>query len=255
MLTRVDRWSVEVLDETTSTNAVLAERARAGAPEGLVVAAEHQSAGRGRLDRQWQSPARSGLTFSMLLRPAVPDRSWPWLPLLAGIAVLDGIARASGAQCRLKWPNDVLLGDRKLGGLLAERVETPTGPAAVLGVGVNVSTRTDELPVPAATSLAVAGWPVDRTVLLSQVLAELTRRYSDWTPAATSELRAAYRARCASVGQPVRVHLPGREPLEGTASDIDPDGALVVVTTDGPVAVSAGDVVHLRAAPVAGCQG
>ena len=128
---------VEILSEAPSTNAALAERARAGALEGAVVVAEHQTAGRGRLDRTWETPARSALTFSVLLRPNLSASSWPWIPLLVGYAVQAALADRLPAIA-LKWPNDVLVEERKLGGILVERVDTPTGPAAVVGIGINV---------------------------------------------------------------------------------------------------------------------
>jgi BirA family transcriptional regulator, biotin operon repressor / biotin---[acetyl-CoA-carboxylase] ligase len=139
--------SIEVLDATPSTNAVAVERAQAGAPEGLVVVADHQTAGRGRLDRVWETPAGTAVTFSLLLRPTAPTRSWPWLPLLTGYAV-DKALKARGLDAGVKWPNDVLIGGRKVAGILVERIETPDGPAAVVGVGINVAMTDTELPVP-----------------------------------------------------------------------------------------------------------
>lgn len=241
--------SVEVVEESPSTNAVVADRARAGAPEGLVVVAEHQTAGRGRLDRSWVTPPRAALTFSVLLRPRVPDHRWPWLPLLAGVAVVEAIEAAGGPSCALKWPNDVMYDGAKLAGLLVERVESPTGPAAVLGVGLNVSTTAEELPVPGAGSLATAGWDADRTELLVTILDVLGRRVRAWAGASGDEaLRVDYTARCDTVGRSVRVHLPSGRDVVGTAVGIGPDGALQVEGPDGPVDLSAGDVVHVRPA-------
>ena len=118
-----------------------------GAGEGLVVVAEHQTAGRGRLDRTWETPARAALTFSVLLRPGSPPADWPWLPLLTGYAVARALREAGVPTPALKWPNDVLVDDRKVAGILVERVETPTGPAAVVGIGLNVAPTAEELPV------------------------------------------------------------------------------------------------------------
>jgi BirA family biotin operon repressor/biotin-[acetyl-CoA-carboxylase] ligase len=237
---------VSVLDEAPSTNAVVTERARQGADEGLVVVAEHQTAGRGRLDRSWVTPARSALTFSVLLRPRVEPARWPWLPLLTGVAVQGAV----GTGTTLKWPNDVLLGERKLGGILVERVDTPAGPAAVVGVGLNVSTTPDELPVPTATSLAIAGHDRDRTDLLVEVLAELDRVYAVWaaSPGEDALLQASYTRRCATIGQLVRVDLPAGETLTGTAVDVDVAGRLVVRSGAETVVVGAGDVIHVRPA-------
>lgn len=243
---------IEVVDEAASTNALVVERARGGAGEGLVVVTEHQTAGRGRLDRTWQTPARSALTFSVLLRPTAPTRSWPWLPLLAGYAV-DKALKAHGFAAGVKWPNDVLIGDRKVAGILVERVETGTGPAAVVGIGVNVGLRADELPVETATSLAVEGEAPDRTRLLVELLAGLREAYDAWQVGgdlAGMRLAESYADACVTVGRQVRVDLPSGEVLTGLATAIDPSGRLVVAGADGETAVGAGDVVHVR--PAAG---
>lgn len=239
-------FTVEVVDRAPSTNAIVAERARTGAAAGLVVVAEHQTSGRGRLDRSWHTPARSALTLSVLLRPQVPSARWPWLPLLTGVAVHDAV----GCGVRLKWPNDVLLNDLKVGGILAERVDTPAGAAAVIGIGLNVSTTHDELPVPTATSLSLAGHDVDRTDLLVDLLTELDRVTGVWAGGAVEDelLRSAYTRRCATVGQLVRVELPSGETLSGTAVDVDLGGRLVVRSGGTTTVVGAGDVMHVRPA-------
>ena len=239
--------AVEVVEATPSTNAVVAERARAGAPEGLVVVTEHQTSGRGRLDRTWETPARAALTFSVLLRPRVPATEWPWLPLMTGYAVCRAL-REAGFEAGVKWPNDVLLGEGKVGGILVERVDTPTGPAAVVGVGINVSTMPEELPVETATSLAIAaGAAPDRTDILLWVLGALREEYDAWQGGGTAALHAAYLRSCVTVGRDVRVDLPGGGSLTGRATGIDPGGRLVVQAPGGESAVGAGDVVHVRA--------
>jgi BirA family transcriptional regulator, biotin operon repressor / biotin---[acetyl-CoA-carboxylase] ligase len=248
---------VEILAETPSTNAVLADRARAGAPEGLVIATEHQTAGRGRLDRTWQTPLHSALTFSVLLRPPagqVPAQRWPWLPLLTGLAVTS-VLREEGYDAGVKWPNDVLLrsgsGDEhKVCGILVERIETDRGPAAVVGIGLNTGLRADELPVPTATSLELAsGAPVDRTAVLLHLLHGLLGHYADWV-ADPDTVRSAYEAASVTLGRTVRAELPGGGVLVGTATSIDATGRVVIASPHGEQAVGAGDVVHLR--PVEG---
>lgn len=244
-------WTtVEVVAEAPSTNALVAERARAGAAEGLVVVAEHQTAGRGRLDRRWETPPRAALTFSVLLRPdSVPAERWPLLPLAVGVAVVDALREYAVTGCSLKWPNDVMCDGRKLGGLLVERVDGPAGAAAVVGVGLNVSTLRAELPVETATSLALEGVAdLDRGRLLVSVLHRLGERVSAWRSGAVSGLVEDYRARCVTVGQRVRVHLPGGEVREGLASAVEADGALRVETATGVLVVRSGDVVHVRPA-------
>jgi len=236
-------WSVEVVEDAPSTNALVADRARAGAGEGLVVAAEHQTAGRGRLDRTWETPARSALTLSLLLVPRAPAQDWPWLPLLTGYAVA-GALRRLGVTAALKWPNDVLLDDRKLAGILTERIETPRGPAVVVGIGINAGMTAEELPHEGATSLAVAGHDVDRTDLLSAVLDRLRTGYDAFERGRLAELRTAYAGSCATVGREVRVELPTGTTLVGRATGIDEGGRLLVAGPEGVVPVSAGDVVH-----------
>ena len=242
-------WTrLDVVDETGSTNADVVAAAATGAPEGLVRVAEHQVAGRGRLDRAWTAPVRSSLTFSMLLRPPATSRpSWGWLPLLAGLAVATTVSRLGEVDARLKWPNDVLVGDRKVAGLLAEVV----GDAVVVGIGINVSLRADELPVPTATSLLLAGSEVvDRDPVLRAVLRELSRRYVAWRSAdgdpLVTGLLADYRATSATIGRDVTVHLPGGATRSGRAVDVDEQGRLVVAGDDGVDALAAGDVVHVR---------
>ncbi len=245
---------VEVVEVSPSTNQALADRARQGEPEGLVLVAEHQTAGRGRMDRTWVTPPRAALTFSMLVVPErVPGSRWPWLPLLAGIAVSEGVRRVTEVGCDLKWPNDVLVDDRKLAGVLVERVEAPAGPAAAVGVGINVSTERSELPVPIATSLALEGAAtLDRSVILREVLRAFEALYLQWSAERgdpDSGLHAAYVRRCATIGRRVQVGLPSGEQVLGEAVGIDGDGRLRVRTASGSRLLGAGDVVHVRAQP------
>ena len=196
-------WRVEVTEATPSTNAAVAERARAGEDQGLVVVTEHQTAGRGRLDRAWETPARSSLTFSVLLQPDVPPEDWPWLPLLTGYAVQAALADRL-PDIALKWPNDVLVEARvglaQVAGILVERIETDRGPMAVVGVGINVSQTLDELPVALATSVELeTGEPVDRTGLLGQVLGSLHGLQGLLED--TDALRAAYADVCVTLGR------------------------------------------------------
>ncbi|MET4924949.1 biotin--[acetyl-CoA-carboxylase] ligase [Streptomyces sp. PSRA5] len=255
--------SLDVVTATGSTNSDLAARADS-LPEGAVLVAEEQTRGRGRLDRAWSAPARSGLFLSVLLRPGpgVPVARWGWLPLLTGVAVATAVARAAGVDTALKWPNDLLVtvggkeGDeagkeeRKAGGILAERAGAD---AVVVGIGLNVSLTEPELPVPGAGSLALANAvSVDRDPLLRAVLRGLERWYGAWRDAAgdpaASGLQEAYVAGCATLGRPVRAELPGERQLVGDAVAIDGDGRLVIATEGGGrEAVGAGDVVHLRA--------
>ena len=237
-------WRVEITESAPSTNVLVADRARADEEAGLVVVTEHQTAGRGRLDRVWETPARSSLTFSVLLRPDVPAQDWPWLPLLTGYAVQAALADRL-PDIALKWPNDVLVEERKVAGILVERIDTPQGLAAVVGVGINVSQTLEELPVALATSVELeTGEPVDRTDLFGQVLGSLHGLQGLlFDP---ESLRTAYTDVCSTIGREVDVHLPGDEVRRGEALHIDARGALVVSTGDGTFTVGAGDVIHVR---------
>ncbi|MGH3822410.1 MAG: biotin--[acetyl-CoA-carboxylase] ligase [Pseudonocardiaceae bacterium] len=244
--------ALDVVPTVASTNDALVDAARYGAPDRTVLIAEHQSAGRGRAERSWVAPARSGLMFSVLLRPAeVPPARWSWLPLLAGVALCRTVSAAGELPAALKWPNDLLLGaqGRKAAGILAEVV--PDGPTVVLGIGLNVTVRPDELPIPSATSLAIEQAAcTDRDPLLRTLLRALDTELRQWCehqgdPVA-SGLRAAYQQRCATLGEQVRVELPGQPELTGTAVDVDIDGRLVVQSEGRRRALSAGDLTHVR---------
>ncbi|NRQ35383.1 biotin--[acetyl-CoA-carboxylase] ligase [Nonomuraea sp. NN258] len=241
-------WTgITVVDSTGSTNADLTELAKHGAPEGTVLVAEAQVAGRGRLGRAWNAPARSGLTFSVLLRPRPPVATQGWLPLLYGVAAASAVRRLAEVDVRLKWPNDLLIGEGKLAGVLAERVDD----AVVIGMGMNVTLRQDELPVGTATSLALAESAcLDRDPLLRAVLREIETHYRDWSEADGDAercgLRAAYLASSATVGREVRVELPGARTLTGLATGVDAAGHLHVTAGDERYTLSAGDVVHVR---------
>nr|WP_205808553.1 biotin--[acetyl-CoA-carboxylase] ligase [Micromonospora sp. HNM0581] len=262
-------WSrLELRTETGSTNADVAEAARAGEPEGLVVVAERQTAGRGRRGRVWQSPPRAGIATSVLLRPgeAVPARGWSpappagygWLPLLAGVALAEAVTLLAEVDATLKWPNDLLIGGAKCAGILAEGVPGPglsDLPAVVVGIGLNVTLRADELPehptgLP-ATSLRLSGAvATDRDPLLRALLRSVADWYARWRDAggdaAASGLREAYLALCGTVGREVRALLPDGTDVFGTATGVDGDGQLVLTTPSGPRSLAAADLRHLR---------
>ncbi len=239
--------SVQVLETVGSTNAVLAAEAAEDAPEGTVLVAEHQEAGRGRLDRVWVSPPRAGLTVSVLLRPDVPASRRSWLPLLTGVALAEAVGEVAGVRAALKWPNDLLAADGgKLAGILAEA----SGTSVVVGVGLNVSTTAPELPE-GGTSLLLAGaTDVDRGALLVGYLRALGARYRRWSEAlgdpVGSGLAREYLGWSATVGTSVAVTLPDGSVVEGVAEAVDWDGRLVVATDAGRVELASGDVRHVR---------
>jgi BirA family biotin operon repressor/biotin-[acetyl-CoA-carboxylase] ligase len=238
-------WTdLRVVASTASTNADVAAAARGGAAEGLVVTAEWQSAGRGRLDRQWTAPPRAGIAVSALLRPtSVPPTRRGWLPLLTGVALAEAVRRVSEVDAVLKWPNDLLVDGRKCAGVL---VEAHNG-AVVIGLGLNTTLRADELPTDQAGSLSLAGAAsTDRDPLLRAILRSLAVWYGRWRDrdgdADASGVRAAYLYHCATIGRDVRLELPSGARVSGRAETVDKDGCLVV----GGTAYCAGDVVHVR---------
>ena len=244
---------IEVVDGTGSTNADLLARAQQGEAEGTVLAAEEQRAGRGRMGRTWTAPPRAALTFSLLLKPAVPPARRGWLPLLTGVAVAAAVTRATGVETGLKWPNDLLAADAKLAGILAEAA----GDAVVVGIGLNVSTEPAEFPNPRpgalpATSLRAAGaTALNREDILLAILDGFERWYRAWQQAGgdpdRSGLRPEYTRLSATIGRTVRAELPGGQALSGPAVGVDSDGRLLVrVSSGAEVPVAAADVVHLR---------
>lgn len=259
---------VRVLGATGSTNRDAADLARQGAATGTAVLAHEQTQGRGRLQRGWVSPPGASLSLSVVLRPSAPDRTWGWLPLLTGVAVLQGVRDvlteqgAGGPALGLKWPNDLVVdgpdrgggpGPGKWGGILAERLDGPLGAVAVVGIGLNLALEADELPTPSATSLALelAGTVPRREVLAAAVLSRAATCFQRWDAsggdAAGCGLLTAYRASCLTLGRDVRVELP-RGAERGRAIDVDPSGRLVVAGAGGQRAYSSGEVVHLRPA-------
>jgi BirA family transcriptional regulator, biotin operon repressor / biotin---[acetyl-CoA-carboxylase] ligase len=239
---------VRVVAETGSTNSDLLAEARSGLAGGAVLVAEAQTAGRGRMGRHWVSAPGSALTFSVLLRPAaVPAASRGWTPLLAGVAVARAVRAETTVDARLKWPNDVQANGAKVAGILAEQA----GDAIVVGIGINVSTGRDELPVAGATSLALEGATATAAGrLLIAVLGEMERWYLAWAgtlgDATSCGLHQEYQRLCGTLGRQVRVSLPSGQTVAGLAAEVDGAGRLVVRSASGLVPVSAGDVVHVR---------
>jgi BirA family biotin operon repressor/biotin-[acetyl-CoA-carboxylase] ligase len=240
-------WTlVSTVATTGSTNADLAAAARAGAGSGQVLVSDHQSTGRGRFTRVWEAPPGTSLAISALLRPPsdVPASRWLWLPLLTGLAVADGIRAATGVRADVKWPNDVLIDGRKVCGILAERVDGEAGAAAIIGMGVNTTLAADQLPVPTATSLELAGAEVHPGEVAAAILEALGEWYLRWLGG--SDLRVDYAARCSSVGRTVRVLLSATESVTGEATGVDANGCLLVEVDGLQRAFAAGDVSHLR---------
>lgn len=253
--------------ETGSTNADVLALARAGASEGVVLVADHQTAGRGRRDRRWEDAPGGSLLVSVLTRPSqlgLARGHVHLVPMATGVAAAEAARARTGADVRLKWPNDLVVedgrGTRKVSGLLAESVVAGGAlEALVVGIGINVNWPgagrggagvPDELAATATALNRLAGGPVDRVALLEGLLRGLDRIYAGLvTPAGRAGLRHRYRELSATVGRRVRVETPAGD-LVGEALDVDGAGRLLVATGAGaPTAVAVGDVVHVRPAP------
>jgi BirA family biotin operon repressor/biotin-[acetyl-CoA-carboxylase] ligase len=253
---------LEWMPRAGSTNEVLVRAASgpsaADWPAFAVVATDDQVSGRGRLGRTWSAPAGKALAVSVLLRPRADTALWGTLPLLAGAAVRRAVesvlagAVLPGHPVALKWPNDVLIAGLKVSGILGELL--PDARGLVIGAGINLTLAADELPVPTATSLELAGAPASSLgvdAVLSAYLRELVALFSAWESAGGSArdsgLLDELASTSATLGRAVRVELPGGVVRTGTARAIDDDGRLVVDTDDGSsLVVAAGDVTHLR---------
>ncbi|MCA4133660.1 biotin--[acetyl-CoA-carboxylase] ligase [Arthrobacter sp. M4] len=263
-----------VLESTGSTNADLLKGVSEEPgewPDLAVLVAEHQTAARGRLDRHWETPGRSSVSVSLVLRPVnaegrpVPAHSYSWLSLLSAVALRETLRDVAGLPAEIKWPNDVVVRGRKIAGILAQLGSAQLGgsasgasPAVILGMGLNVTLTAEQLPVPTATSVALEQpLTTDRTALLTSYLINFSALYrsfcnADGDPHAGlahgPSLHKRVEAVMTTLGKEVRAHLPGDHQLVGHASRLDEYGSLLVVDHAGKEhVVTAGDIVHLRA--------
>ncbi len=235
-----------MVDVTGSTQIDLVNSVRASnSLHGDVLVAEYQSSGKGRLDRTFEAPPLSALLFSLFVTPKLQTKELSWLPLIAGLSVVNAIdaccSLSQNHNAMLKWPNDILIGEKKMAGLIAENIEHR---GVVIGIGINVGMNQSELPVDHATSLELEGCTgCDRNELLATILKEfaaLLKRFED----GDADLRKEYLERCATINSPIQVVQPGGVVLESIAIGIDETGALILA---GGRHVSVGDIVHLRA--------
>ena len=242
-----------------STNRYLLDEARAGAPDGVVALADHQTAGRGRLGRSWEAPAGANLLVSVLLRPDIDPGDRHLATTAVALAAVDAVRGSGVTGVSIKWPNDLVdPSGRKLAGVLAES-DLASATAAegrpapvVVGIGINVNWPGDDADLPpelrglAVSLRQLVGAPVDRERLLGSFLAALDSRTADLdTPAGRSRLADQLLHGCSTVGSRVRVDLPDGS-FEGTATGISPEGHLIVATGGADRTVVAGDVVHVR---------
>ena len=239
-------------DSLPSTNTEAAAQAARGAAEGLCVVAREQTRGRGRQQRMWISPMNAGLYFSIVLRPRLQPESWPLITLLAALAVRDALLEACALQTDIKWPNDILAATngRKLCGILAEAIETDTGRACILGIGINLNDQAfpPDLSERATSIAAATNSPPDVERLLRSLVGHIQGRYAQLhAPAGGTEIIRAWSLRSSyATGKGVRVQT-ATENFAGTTRGLEPDGALRVETAAGEIkTVRAGDVYALR---------
>ncbi len=237
-------------DSLPSTNTEAAQQARKGAPEGLCVIASEQTAGRGRLQREWVSPRGAGLYFSIVLRPALEQRYWPLITFAAALAVNDALLDACNLDTDIKWPNDLVVEDRKISGILAETLDTAIGKAVIVGIGINLTNAAfpDELARSATSVAAVTGESPDSKIVLEALLRAFEKRYltlqSD--DGSAEIIRDWSRHSPYATGKRIRVSDNG-ETIEGAARGVDSLGALRVETDTGEIRlIHAGDVTVLK---------
>jgi len=242
-----------------STNTELARLASEGGEEGLAIVADEQTAGRGRLQRSWSSPKGAGLYFSILLRPEMPTDQWPLITFMAALAVGDALNEGGGVTTDIKWPNDLLSGERKICGILAEAIETPAGRAVIVGIGINLTNAAfpSELSDVATSVSEASGQEPEREAILAALLRALPRWYSLLNePGGREKIVAAWSSRSSyATGKLVHVSN-GDDVWQGTTCGVEPDGALRLDTGNGEVKlVRAGDVYKVRSSTTGGHGG
>ena len=237
-------------DSLPSTNTEAAHQAKKGAPEGLCVVADEQTAGRGRLQREWVSPRGAGLYFSIVLRPALEQRCWPLITFAAALAVHDALLDVCALETDIKWPNDLIVNDRKISGILAETLDTAIGKAVIVGIGINLTNAAfpDELARSATSVAGATGKEPHPKTVLESLLRAFEKRYltlqSDG--GSTEIIREWSRHSPYASGKRIRVSDNG-EKIEGAARGVDSVGALRVETDAGEIRlVHAGDVTVLK---------
>jgi BirA family biotin operon repressor/biotin-[acetyl-CoA-carboxylase] ligase len=232
-------WRVSVVDLTGSTQSDLAELVNASvAQPGDVIATEFQSAGRGRLDRSFDAPNMSALLFSFYVRSIRDKSEWGFISFIAAISMHEVISKILNLHASLKWPNDILIEEKKVAGLLAQQVND----GVIIGLGLNVEMSAEELPVSSATSLEICEASLlDRNLLLAQFLNQFEKNFKQWESGI--DFIPRYMAISSTLGQEVRVEIPGRDPFISRALSLKPTGALIL--SDG-FEVNVGDIIHLR---------
>jgi BirA family biotin operon repressor/biotin-[acetyl-CoA-carboxylase] ligase len=247
--------AVRFLPECPSTNDVAREFAKAGEPEGLLVITDFQTAGRGRLDRSWRAPAGSSLLFSLLLRPPLPPERALQAVMAASLGVVEGICKECGLAARIKWPNDILIGGKKAGGILCELgLDGERLDSVIIGIGLNVNfdpRKVEGIPPDATSIFLHLDRSHSRTALLRAILAEMEPRYREIRRGGS--LRGEWARALETLGRRVRVTLAGEEPplreggLTGTAESVEETGALLLRLPNGSRrTIISGDMIHLE---------
>ncbi|MEP6920768.1 MAG: biotin--[acetyl-CoA-carboxylase] ligase [bacterium] len=244
--------SSEILrfDSLPSTNLEVAKLAVEGAPEGLCVVASEQTAGRGRMDRQWISPKGAGIYFSILLRPRLPQTQWPLITLMASLAVHEALLKACSLQTDIKWPNDIISNERKLCGILAETVDTPSGRAVVVGIGINLTNAAfpRELDEIATSVESATGNAPALELILQMLITALEVRYEKLHAARGPVEVVEEWGRRSSYARGKRIRITnGNDILAGTTRGLVSDGALRIETDEGEIRVVRAGDVSLRA--------
>lgn len=263
VLGRAAEWPNELFDEVDSTSSRAAVLAAEGAPEGVVVLARRQTAGRGRQAKRWESPADAGIYMSVVLRPQLSAGDLPLVSLAAGVAAAETIERCLGLAVGLKWVNDLIVSDRKVAGILAELQSTASSvvpgskhgtiqaPAVVLGIGINLNIPADAVPDDLKERIGslepLAGRKVDGSLLAADLLGSLESSYEDLRRGAKELVISAWKQRSVTLGRQVLASTP-RGDIRGTASDITDSGALVVTLESGEQVVLTGGEVSIRLA-------
>lgn len=233
-------WRVSVVDTTGSTQEDLLQLvSNEQALPKKVIVSEYQSAGRGRLDRNFEAPPMSALTFSLYIEPKVDKNEWSFLTLLLALSIKEALVSLdNSSSIKIKWPNDLLIDEKKCAGIIAQAAEK----GLVLGIGLNVGMNQSELPVPTATSLAIEGWSeLDRNIILGAILNHFEVNLQIWELG--KSFISEYKEASATIGADVEVLLPGGVNITSKALGVSDAGELLLESGE---VVSVGDVVHLR---------
>lgn len=253
--------TIHIHDEVSSTNATALALIDSDINHGTVILAEGQTAGRGRLGRPWFSPPKKNLYCSIILKEVCPQNCVSWIPLITGLAITQAVEDLTNLRPSLKWPNDILVGDRKLGGVLCESAQQRSKRwAIVVGFGLNINSRIGEFPENlqafSTTLTTETGKFFDRNRLTARILSNLEAYYTRLQAQNIQEVRASYLDSCSTIGRHIYVHLVNGEEIKGIALDVGCDGSLQVAQSlessyaknlgKNIMEIRSGEVTHIR---------